>query len=68
MKIYDISQEVFSAAVYPGDPLPEKQLLSSSFTKTKGEPRVSSKIFDTFVFLFFNFVFMLLHFHLSFQA
>ena len=25
MKIYDISQEVFSCAVYPGDPKPEKQ-------------------------------------------
>lgn len=30
MKIYDISQEVFSCAVYPGDPMPEKQLLSST--------------------------------------
>ena len=27
MKIYDISQEVFSCAVYPGDPEPEKQML-----------------------------------------
>lgn len=27
MKIYDISQEVFSCAVYPGDPEPEKQTL-----------------------------------------
>ena len=27
MKIYDISQEVFSCAVYPGDPRPEKQTL-----------------------------------------
>lgn len=27
MKIYDISQEVFSCAVYPGDPRPEKQRL-----------------------------------------
>ena len=27
MKIYDISQEVFSCAVYPGDPVPEKQTL-----------------------------------------
>ena len=27
MKIYDISQEVFSCAVYPGDPKPEKQVL-----------------------------------------
>ena len=30
MKLYDISQEVFSCAVYPGDPAPEKQLLSST--------------------------------------
>ena len=29
MKIYDISQEVFSCRVYPGDPAPERQLLSS---------------------------------------
>ena len=27
MKIYDISQEVFSCAVYPGDPAPKKQTL-----------------------------------------
>ena len=27
MKIYDISQEVFSCTVYPGDPQPEKQTL-----------------------------------------
>lgn len=27
MKIYDISQEVFSCAAYPGDPKPEKQQL-----------------------------------------
>lgn len=27
MMIYDISQEVFSCAVYPGDPTPEKQTL-----------------------------------------
>jgi len=27
MKIYDISQEIFSCAVYPGDPRPEKQAL-----------------------------------------
>ena len=27
MKIYDISQEVFSCAVYPGDPEPQKQTL-----------------------------------------
>ena len=30
MKIYDISQEVFSCAVYPGDPKPGKQILSST--------------------------------------
>ena len=30
MKIYDISQEVFSCAVYPGDPKPEKQRLCST--------------------------------------
>ena len=29
MKIHDISQEVFSSAVYPGDPAPEKQTISS---------------------------------------
>ena len=29
MKIYDISQEVFSCAVYPGDPAPERRILSS---------------------------------------
>ena len=29
MRIYDISQEVFSSAVYPGDPKPEKRLVSS---------------------------------------
>ena len=29
MKIYDISQEVFSCQVYPGDPAPEKQVLKS---------------------------------------
>ncbi|MBE5922805.1 MAG: cyclase [Lachnospiraceae bacterium] len=28
MKIYDISQEVFGCEVYPGDPAPEKELLS----------------------------------------
>ena len=28
MKIYDISQEVFSCKVYPGDPIPEKKVLS----------------------------------------
>ena len=32
MKIYDISQEVFSCQVYPGDPTPEKQVLSSMET------------------------------------
>ena len=30
MKLYDISQEVFSCAVYPGDPAPEKQTLSAT--------------------------------------
>lgn len=30
MKIYDISQEVFSCAVYPGDPSPERQVLLST--------------------------------------
>ena len=30
MKIYDISQEVFSCTVYPGDPKPQKQTLSST--------------------------------------
>ena len=30
MKIIDISQEVFSCAVYPGDPKPEKQTLYST--------------------------------------
>lgn len=34
MKIYDISQEVFSCSVYPGDPKPEKQTLCST---AKGE-------------------------------
>lgn len=29
MKIYDISQEVFSSQVYAGDPVPEKKLLCS---------------------------------------
>ena len=29
MQIYDISQEVFSCAVYPGDPAPARQILSS---------------------------------------
>ncbi|MBO4261758.1 MAG: cyclase family protein [Clostridia bacterium] len=30
MKIYDISQEVFGCCVYPGDPAPEKKVLSST--------------------------------------
>ena len=30
MKIYDISQEVFSCDVYPGDPEPEKQVIYST--------------------------------------
>ena len=30
MKIYDISQEVFSCTVYPGDPKPEKQILCAT--------------------------------------
>ena len=30
MKIYDISQEIFSCAVYPGDPKPEKQTLCAT--------------------------------------
>lgn len=30
MVIYDISQEVFGCEVYPGDPKPEKKLLSST--------------------------------------
>ncbi len=29
MKIYDISQEIFNCTVYPGDPLPKKEILSS---------------------------------------
>lgn len=29
MKIYDISQEVFSCAVFPGDPAPRKEVLKS---------------------------------------
>ncbi|MBE6107624.1 MAG: cyclase [Erysipelotrichaceae bacterium] len=29
MKIYDISQEIFSCEVYPGDPMPEKTALKS---------------------------------------
>ena len=34
MKIYDISQEVFTCQVYPGDPKPKKKTLKSM---TKGE-------------------------------
>ena len=30
MKLYDISQEVFSCAVYPGDPKPERKTLCST--------------------------------------
>ena len=30
MKIYDITQEVFSCTVYPGDPEPQKQTLSAT--------------------------------------
>ena len=30
MKIYDISQEIFSCKVYPGDPKPEKQTLCTT--------------------------------------
>ena len=30
MKIHDISQEVFSCAVYPGDPKPERQVLCAT--------------------------------------
>ena len=29
MKIYDISQEVFSCQVYPDDPTPEKKMLKA---------------------------------------
>ena len=29
MKIYDISQEVFSCECYPGDPIPKREILSS---------------------------------------
>ena len=32
MKIYDISQEVFSCKVFPGDPAPQRQVLSSMET------------------------------------
>ena len=28
MKLYDITQEVFSCKVFPGDPAPERQVLS----------------------------------------
>ena len=28
MKVYDISQEIFSCKVYPGDPAPEKRTIS----------------------------------------
>ena len=28
MKIYDISQEVYSCKVYPGDPAPQKEVLA----------------------------------------
>ena len=35
MKIYDISQEIFNCAVYPGDPLPERKILNSM---ENGEP------------------------------
>lgn len=30
MKLYDISQEIFSCKVYPGDPKPEKQILCAT--------------------------------------
>ena len=30
MKLYDISQEIFSCRVYPGDPAPEKQTLCAT--------------------------------------
>ena len=29
MKVYDISQEVFSSEVYPGDPIPKREVLNS---------------------------------------
>ncbi|MBR2986920.1 MAG: cyclase family protein [Clostridia bacterium] len=35
MKIYDISQEVFGSAVFPGDPAPEKKTLAAM---TDGSP------------------------------
>ena len=37
MKVYDISQEVFSCEVYTGDPIPEKNVLKSM---QKGYARV----------------------------
>ncbi len=30
MKLYDISQEVFSCVVYPGDPAPERKVMAST--------------------------------------
>jgi len=30
MKLYDISQEIFSCKVYPGDPAPQKQILCAT--------------------------------------
>ena len=35
MKIYDISQEVFSCVVYPGDPTPKRNILKSMDDKEK---------------------------------
>ena len=32
MRIYDISQEVFSCKVFPGDPAPERKVLSTMDT------------------------------------
>ena len=34
MKIYDISQEIFASEVYPGDPVPSKEIL---FSMEKGD-------------------------------
>jgi len=34
MKIYDISQEVFACAVFPGDPAPQKQVLAAIGSET----------------------------------
>ena len=34
MKIYDISQELFSCVVFPGDPAPKKEVL---YEMTKGD-------------------------------